>query len=483
MLASKQKASSRTASSSARTRAALSREMFIDIVVTVDLILVIASAFLIKYIYVGTDEDAGANYLTIIGLVTVALFAALGRRRHYSLDSFEKRDGWGEFSRLSFALVFSFGFAMFAIFLLKQSDQFSRVWVIAWCASVFLVLFAGKMLWSRRYAALCARGYFRRCVLLLGEGHALKHATASLLSARSHIHLAGVREIRSTKSGELGSISLNNALEYTVKRAQAGGLDEVAIALPASESRLLARIVRRLRILPVELKIALDFGEADLEFVRIGRVGVTNFASIQMKPISEWNILLKACEDFVLASISLLIFMPAMTIIALAIKLDSKGPVFFRQYRHGFNHRVFKVMKFRTMTVLEDGDQVRQATKNDRRVTRVGRFLRKTSLDELPQLINVLRGEMSLVGPRPHALVHNDEFSQTLENYACRHRVKPGITGWAQVNGFRGEITGADQLHDRVRYDLEYIDRWSIWFDLQILFMTAFLGFVSKRAY
>ena len=172
-----------------------------------------------------------------------------------------------------------------------------------------------------------------------------------------------------------------------------------------------------------------------------------------------------------------------MAVIALAIKLDSKGPVFFRQRRHGANHKVFEVLKFRTMTVLEDGDVIVQAKKNDQRITRVGRILRKTSLDELPQLFNVLLGDMSLVGPRPHALAHNNYYSKMLENYASRHRVKPGITGWAQINGLRGEITDPQLMEQRVRYDLEYIDGWSIWFDLYVLFLTPIFGFVSRRAY
>src|SRR5262249_32755035 len=161
-------------------------------------------------------------------------------------------------------------------------------------------------------------------------------------------------------------------------------------------------------------------------------------------------------EDYVIAIVALIVFLPAMALIALAIKLDSNGPVLFRQRRHGSNHKIIEVFKFRTMTVMEDGGQVIQASKNDRRVTRVGRVLRKPSLDELPQLFNVLMGDMSLVGPRPHALTHNDYYSQLLENYACRHRVKPGITGWAQIHGFRGEITAPELMERRVQYDLEY---------------------------
>jgi putative colanic acid biosynthesis UDP-glucose lipid carrier transferase len=209
----------------------------------------------------------------------------------------------------------------------------------------------------------------------------------------------------------------------------------------------------------------------------------TNTVSIQKKPISDWNIFIKALEDYVFAGLSLIIFLPAMAVIAVLIKLDSKGPVFFRQRRHGLNHKVIEVLKFRTMSVLEDGETIKQATKSDSRITRAGRFLRRSSLDELPQLFNVWAGDMSLVGPRPHALAHNNYYSEMLENYARRHSVKPGITGWAQVNGLRGETTEPGLMEERVRYDLEYIDNWSIWLDLQILFMTPLFGFLSRRAY
>ncbi len=172
-----------------------------------------------------------------------------------------------------------------------------------------------------------------------------------------------------------------------------------------------------------------------------------------------------------------------MALIAIAIKLDSKGPVLFRQRRHGYNYRVVEVLKFRTMTVMEDGAQITQATKNDKRITRVGAFLRRTSLDELPQFWNVIRGDMSIVGPRPHAIAHNNYYDDLIENYANRHRVKPGITGWAQVHGFRGETATPDMMANRVRYDLEYIENWSLWLDLKIVIMTPLFGLFRRSAY
>jgi len=189
---------------------------------------------------------------------------------------------------------------------------------------------------------------------------------------------------------------------------------------------------------------------------------------------------LKALQDYALAAIGLFLALPIFLVIALAIKLDSRGPVLFRQRRHGRDHRIITVLKFRTMNVCEDGDKVTQARRGDTRITRIGWLLRRSSLDELPQLINVLRGEMSIVGPRPHALAHNAYYGSLIENYGERHQVKPGITGWAQVHGFRGETSSLELMASRVRYDLEYVENRSVWLDLKIIVMTPLFALFSN---
>ena len=172
-----------------------------------------------------------------------------------------------------------------------------------------------------------------------------------------------------------------------------------------------------------------------------------------------------------------------MLIIAIAVKLTSKGPVIFKQNRYGLDGKKIKVYKFRSMTVQDNGDKVQQATKNDARITPLGAFLRKTSLDELPQFINVLQGRMSVVGPRPHAVAHNEEYRKLIEGYMLRHKVRPGITGWAQINGFRGETETINKMIKRVEYDLDYIHRWSVWMDIRIILATVTRGFINKNAY
>jgi putative colanic acid biosynthesis UDP-glucose lipid carrier transferase len=200
-------------------------------------------------------------------------------------------------------------------------------------------------------------------------------------------------------------------------------------------------------------------------------------------PLSTQNTLIKRIEDVIIGSLLLLMLMPIMFAIAIAVKLSSPGPVLFRQMRHGLKGKPFKVWKFRTMTVCENEGNIRQATRNDLRVTKVGAFLRKTSLDELPQFFNVLQGHMSIVGPRPHALSHNEEYSNLIPGYMMRHLVKPGITGWAQVNGWRGETDTLYKMQKRVECDMEYIRSWSLWFDIRIIFATAFKTFFDKNAY
>lgn len=203
---------------------------------------------------------------------------------------------------------------------------------------------------------------------------------------------------------------------------------------------------------------------------------------VKRNPLSGWKAIVKELEDKILGFIALVLFAPLMLLIAAAIKIDDRGSVFFRQRRNGYNDTVFSVWKFRTMTVMEDDSVVVQACANDPRVTRVGRILRRTSLDELPQLFNVVLGEMSLVGPRPHAVSHNDRYSTVIKHYRYRHTVKPGITGWAQISGYRGPTTDDENMRKRVELDLYYIQHLSLWFDLKILLLTPLFGFINRNA-
>jgi exopolysaccharide biosynthesis polyprenyl glycosylphosphotransferase len=230
--------------------------------------------------------------------------------------------------------------------------------------------------------------------------------------------------------------------------------------------------VEELLTIPAEIHLGPERILDRFENVRISKLGRNTSLQLTRQPLSPFEVLQKRAFDLIVAAGLLVALVPFLAAVALLIRLDSAGPALFLQRRYGFNQQPFRILKFRTMRAAEDGDVIVQATRNDRRVTRVGRWLRRWSIDELPQLLNVIRGEMSLVGPRPHALSHNREYEQKISRYARRHNVKPGITGWAQVHGLRGETDTDEKMRKRVEHDLYYIDNWSLWLDVRILFYT-----------
>ena len=254
------------------------------------------------------------------------------------------------------------------------------------------------------------------------------------------------------------------------------------MCIPWGDRILLQTILHQLRVLPLPLRLMPD---TFIRSIREQGNGTTRLGlvEIQRGPLSRSEQFVKRIFDILAASFSLLIMMPLMILTAVALKLESTGPIIFRQRRRGFNGRAFEIYKFRTMTVLEDGSHVRQARQNDARVTRIGRILRRTSIDELPQLFNVLRGEMSIVGPRPHAVAHDEEYSTLISNYAFRHHMKPGITGLAQVNGLRGGTPEVKLMQQRVEQDLWYINNWSLMLDVQIAARTCFELLRPQNAY
>ena len=236
-------------------------------------------------------------------------------------------------------------------------------------------------------------------------------------------------------------------------------------------------------MLPLSIHLLPDETAARFLNFPVSNIGQTWTAVLRRTPLTRAELAAKRFFDLALATGGLLALLPLMLATAVLIKLDSSGPVFFLQKRNGFNGQTFDIFKFRTMHVLENGTSIKQATRDDPRVTRLGRWLRKSSIDELPQLINVIRGEMSLVGPRPHATSHNSEYEKLIANYAFRHHVKPGLTGWAQINGYRGETRNVEQMSQRVEHDLWYINNWSPWLDLRITLQTLAVALRQDAAY
>jgi putative colanic acid biosynthesis UDP-glucose lipid carrier transferase len=349
---------------------------------------------------------------------------------------------------------------------------------------LFASLAVGRALLSHYVQVLMRDGILRRSVALVGSGNQFNAAKAVLTAEANHFEIVGALELSAPDTlSSFDCARLTEQLGPFIKESQEKHVDGVVIALPSSMGLELEKVMQQVQMLPVDVQVLPDFGGANISARRIQKIGDASVITTVSKPITEWGAFLKMIEDYIIGATCLFLALPVMALIAIAIKLDSEGPVFFRQRRHGYNHRVIEVLKFRTMRVLEDGDSVRQATKNDSRITRVGSFLRRTSLDELPQFWNVIRGEMSVVGPRPHAIAHKTFYGKLIEKYANRHRVKPGITGWAQVHGFRGETTNPEMMAKRVGYDLEYIENWSLWLDLKIVIMTPLFGVFRRSAY
>ena len=257
-----------------------------------------------------------------------------------------------------------------------------------------------------------------------------------------------------------------------VAYTRSANVDEIILAIAWSDPRL-DMVIAALRVLPIPVKLVPD-SAIRRHFERpLSELGPTKVVEIQRAPLAPAQRGLKQVLDRCLAGACLFLLMPLFAVTALAIRLELSGPAFFLQVRVGFNGRPFRIFKFRTMSTMDDGPVVRQAQRNDLRVTRLGRLLRKLSIDELPQLFNVLRGEMSLVGPRPHALAHDDEYDRLIASYAMRRKMQPGITGWAQVNGCRGETPEVGTMQRRVDHDLWYIEYWSFWLDIRILLVTV----------
>ena len=268
-------------------------------------------------------------------------------------------------------------------------------------------------------------------------------------------------------------------LKGAVRHARELRVDDVLCLVPWADELLVERCASAFLSLPASVHLGAEDALERFSDMRVAKLGTTLCLELARAPLSLAKRLAKRLLDLVLATAASLVLWPLLLLVAVTIKLDSPGPVLFLQRRYGFNNEVFRIVKFRTMAAADDGPRVQQATRDDARVTRVGRFLRRWNLDELPQLLNVIAGSMSIVGPRPHAMSHNHEFERKIALYARRHNVKPGITGWAQVNGFRGITDTEDKIRNRVIHDLFYIDNWSLSFDFYIMALTV----LSSRAY
>jgi putative colanic acid biosynthesis UDP-glucose lipid carrier transferase len=353
-------------------------------------------------------------------------------------------------------------------FLTKSSSAFSRVIITSWLIITPALLITERLIIYLSLRFLRTQGVNVRTYIIFG-------------SVENGLLLQ--QKIKQTPWTGLTHASTTENCDELVKRINEKHIDYVFITNAENNPEITRKVIAGLSDSTASVYIVPQiflYNAFDAGWVTLGN---TPMITVNDHPFYGSYWLLKKLEDLILGCLIFLLTLPLMTLIAIAIKISSKGPILFKQRRYGLNGEVIQVLKFRTMQTMDDGEVIVQASKDDPRITRLGRILRKTSLDELPQFWNVLQGTMSIVGPRPHAIAHNEEYRQLIEGYMLRHKVKPGITGWAQVNGLRGETETLDKMKSRIDYDLYYINHWSIWFDLKIIFMTIINGFTGKTAY
>jgi len=371
-------------------------------------------------------------------------------------------------------------------FVTKMGATYSRGWALIWAGSSWFGLIASRVFIRNLLSWMRARGFNQRRIVIVGAA-GLGQEVAARLRAMPWAGLQVVgffcddKALRSTSPCGYPVLGRLDDLPAFVQRE---AVDQVWLAMPLSQEDRVRSVLHSLRYATVDIRFVPDvFG------FRLLNHSVTDVAgmpvmNLSVSPMEGLNRFVKGLEDRVLAILILILISPLLLLIAIGVKFSSPGPVLFKQKRHGWDGREIRVYKFRTMVLhQEPEDQVTQARRNDARITRFGAFLRRSSLDELPQFFNVLQGRMSIVGPRPHALAHNEFYKEHIDYYMQRHKVKPGITGWAQVNGFRGETDTLEKMQKRVEYDLYYIENWSLWLDLKIIVLTVFKGFLNRNAY
>jgi Undecaprenyl-phosphate glucose phosphotransferase len=374
-------------------------------------------------------------------------------------------------------------------FALKITQTYSRAWALTWFASSFGLLIAGRVAISVLARGWDHHGYLARTIVVVGAGREAERLLAKLQHASEPgISVLGLFDDRRTRvPATVHGVPVLGTVDDLLDYARRTPLDEVVVALPLAAEARLRTVLAKLRQLPVDLRLSAA-GIADALPVRsLSYVADVPLLGVAERPLKRWRAVSKWLEDKIIAGLLLILFAPLMLIIAVAIRCDSRGPALFVQERFGFNNRVIRVLKFRTMFLEQcDPAGTRRTVPDDPRVTRIGRQLRKWSFDELPQLLNVLKGEMSLVGPRPHALTMKAGehlYYEVVQEYFARHRVKPGITGWAQIRGLRGEIDTIEKAKLRVSHDLDYIEHWSLWWDIVIIARTVRMMLTRENAY
>jgi putative colanic acid biosynthesis UDP-glucose lipid carrier transferase len=361
----------------------------------------------------------------------------------------------------------------------RTLGSFDEQVLVAWVALTPVAMFAAHMLVPALMPRLLKAEGLNRVAVIVGAGsHGRKLAERIRSTPFLGVEIGGYFDDRgSDRLGDLPPEQVLGGVEQIAEYVKTHKVDMIYLALPMASQPRILKLLDELCDTTASVYFAPDIFLFDLIQARMDTVGGMPVLAVCETPFYGVNGIVKRVSDVILASLILLLIAPILAAVALGVKLSSPGPILFRQRRYGLDGQEILVYKFRSMTVTEDGPVVRQATRNDTRVTPFGAFIRRTSLDELPQFINVLQGRMSIVGPRPHAIAHNEMYRKLIKSYMIRHKVKPGITGWAQVNGLRGETETVEKMKARVEYDLDYLRNWSLRLDLRIIWKTIFVVF------
>ena len=453
-----------------------------------EFMLLLVSGLALFVYYVGIASELAWHYPAIIAGASLITVIFLEVTDCYQLSALMRPVS--HFGRILLAWTGALTLFVLAGFLLKISADFSRLWFGGWFACGFILIFGGRLILSRMIKRWARNGTMERRAVIVGGGKAAEALIRSLeQQPYNDIRICGIFDDRSDKRSpslvagypKLGTVS------QLIEFARIARIDMLIVSLPLTAEKRVLSLLKKLWVLPVDIRLSAHSSQLQFRPRSYSYIGSVPMLDIFDKPINDWDSVAKRAFDIVFSLVGIVVFSPIMLATAIAIKLDSKGPILFRQKRHGFNNEVINVYKFRSMyTELADPTAKQTVTRNDPRVTRVGRFIRKTSIDELPQFFNALFGSLSLIGPRPHAVAaqsHNLLYNEVVDGYFARHRVKPGVTGWAQINGWRGEMDTDEKIRTRTELDLHYIENWSLWFDLKILFLTPIRLLNTENAY
>lgn len=459
------------------------RFLFSVIQKVVDAGVIILTLFVGAYLY-GLDWTA-SNYL-MLAFCAVVLFAFFADISGLS-NSWRGQSLGSEFQAIFYSWIGTTLGLLLLGYATKTTGSFSRLTVGAWLILTPCLLLGVRSIIRFILFKLREQGFNSRTIAIVGTDVVAQNLAKEVMShGWMGLKIAGYYDNRAelrSKPDPAVDINVIGRFDDLIEAAKNNEYDGIYIALPMRAEKLISDMVNQLSDSSIPVHIVPDLFTFNLITSRTTNIGRIPLLSVYESPFDELGMMIKRSQDLVLGSLILLLVSIPMITIAVAVKLTSKGPVLFKQRRYGLGGEEILVWKFRTMSVCEDGDEIKQAKRGDKRITPLGYILRRTSLDELPQFFNVLEGSMSIVGPRPHAVAHNELYRSKIAGYMLRHLVKPGITGWAQVNGLRGETDTEDKMKKRIEHDLEYVKNWSIWLDFKILFLTIIKGFAGKNAF